>query len=369
MKSFRSLFFTMPAKGIFCAVLFMLSLLFSECTVRYFALYSVDNESFVNANMQLDDFDYESSYYFRNTVETTLEDVMKLCFEYENIFDGAKSSEELIDHFNKIGDSSFSKICENLSSMEGFHFALINHSRQKIYSDIPEINGAPSSTNIKKHFGSQGKNQLIVHSCQNPYFATDSFISFAEFIRKTAADYEDNFDIYITFGSEESFAETESKCKQLHTDMRSYIEKLNNSALICIAGLLLITLIMLTVTGKQEAGGKTYPTTANKLPNDLITVLYGIVLICQISLYSTSTSMLLSHGNELDTFWFTHSQAFYITRIRFCIVVFICAAVNLLCILKRQYKMGVLIKNTYIYSSVNKLKKIRTRNSTDSDNR
>ena len=253
-----------------------------------------------------------------------------------------------------------------MSSMKGFHFALVNRSKQIIYSDISEINGTHSSTNIKNYFSGQGKNQLIVHSCQNPYFATDSFISFAEFIRKASEVYEDDFDIYITFGSEESFAKTESKCRQLHTDMRSNIEKLNNTALLYIAGLILITIIILTVTGKQEPCGKTYPTTVNKLPNDLITALYGIVLICQISLYSTTASMLLSHGNELDTFWFTHSQAFYTTRIRFCIVVFICAAVNLLCILKRQYKMGLLIKNTYIYSGITKLKEIIKRNNTDS---
>lgn len=367
MKSFRSLFFTMPAKGIFCLLLFVLSLLFSECSVRYFALYSTDRISFVNATVQLDNFDYESSYYFKNTVENTLDNVIKLCFEYEEIFDGTKSSDELLKHFAAIGDSSFTEIYRTLSSMEGFHFALINRSKQKIYSDISEINGAPSSTDIKSFFAGDGKNQLFVHNCQNPYFATDSFISFAEFIRKKAAAYEDNFDIYITFGSEESFAATAENCEKLHNDMRSRIEKQNNAALICIVCLVLVALIMVTVTGKQEPGGKTYPTQINKLPNDLIALLYGIVLICQISLYRTASSMLLSHGNELDTFWFTHSNTFYTTRIRFCIVVFICAAVNLICILKRQYKMGLLIKNTYIYQVIKRFKSMKKINNPDSD--
>ncbi len=359
MKNFFSFFFTMPVKGFFCLLLFTLSLLFSECNVRYFTLYSMDNESFVNASLQLDSFDYETSYYFKNTVETTLEDVITLCFEYEEIFDGTKSPNELMNHFSNIGDSTFSEICKNLSSMEGLHFALVNHGKQKIYSDIPEINDAHSSADVKKHFAGQGKNQLIVHSCQNPYFATDSFISFAEFIREAAADYEDSFDIYITFGSEESFTETEKECEKLHTNMRNSIEKINNTALICAAAILLVALILLTVTGKQEPGGKTYPTVVNRLPNDLITLLYGIVLVCEVSLYGTTSSMLLSHGNELDAFWFTHSNAFYTTRIRFCIVVFICAAVNLLCILKRQYKMGMLVKNTYIYSFITTLKTIK----------
>ncbi len=368
MKSFRSLFFTMPAKGIFCLLLFALSLLFSECSVRYFTLYSTDRISFVNASVQLDSFDYEESYYFKSTVEATLEDVMKLCFSYEDIFDGTKSSEELLEHFTRIGDSSFSEIYKNLSKMDGFHFALVNRNKHIIYSDIPQINGAHSSTNIKKYFAGQGKNQLIVHSCQNPYFATDSFIRFAEFIRNTASAYEDDFDIYITFGSEESLAEAEKNCEKLHYDMRGNIEKQNNIVLLCIAGLLIVTMIMVTVTGKQEPGGKTYPTHINKLPNDLITLLYSIVLICQISLYITTTSMLFSHGNELGTFWFTHSSAFYTTRLRFCVVVFICTAVNLICILKRQYKMGLLIKNTYIYSAVSRLKNMKRSNKTDENN-
>lgn len=356
MKSFRSLFFTMPAKGLFFLMLFAVSLLFSECNIGYFSLYSEDRESFINAITQVDSFNYETSYYFKNTVENTIEDVTELVFDYEEIFDGKLTSQEVLKHFASIGDSTFADIYQNLSKMNGLHFALVNHDKDKIYSDIKQINGAPAGSDIKKYFGGEGKNQLIVHSCHNPYFVTDNFIPFAEHIRSVAKKYEDSFDIYITFGTTQSFAETEKSCEQLHINMRNRIEKLNDTSLVCMAVIILIAATLLTVTGKQEPKGKTYPTVVNRLPNDLIVLLYGIVLVCEISLYRTTSLMLISHGNELNEFWFTHSKEFYITRMRFCIVVFIYAAVNLLCILKRQYKMGLLIKNSYIYSFYKTLK-------------
>ena len=150
--------------------------------------------------------------------------------------------------------------------------------------------------------------------------------------------------------------------------MRNRIEKLNDTSLVCIAVIILIAATLLTVTGKQEPKGKTYPTVVNRLPNDLIVLLYGIVLVCEISLYRTTSLMLISHGNELNEFWFTHSREFYITRMRFCIVVFIYAAVNLLCILKRQYKMGLLIENTCLYSFYKTLKsQKKAKNNRDDD--
>ncbi len=361
MKSFRSLFFTMPAKGIFCCLLLALSVFLAHCNIQYFNLYAEDKASFVNAITQIDYFNYESSYYFRSTVETTLENVTELAFEYEEIFEKGSSAEELLKHFGSIGNSSFSDIYKNLSSMKGFRFAVVNHTRQKIYSNIPQINGKASDTDIKSYFVGEGKNQLIVRSCHNPYFATDSFITFAEHIRALAKKYGDNFDIYITFGSEESYAEAMAECEQLHKSMRSRIEKLNDTAAVCISALILVSAVLITVTGKQEPGGKTYPTVINRLPNDLIVILYGILLLCEISLYRTTSSMLISHGNELDEFWFTHSNEFYIIRICFCIVVFICAAVNLICILKRSYKTGQLTKNTYLYSFYKTLKSTKSR--------
>lgn len=356
MKTFRSLFFTMPAKGIFCFLLFFLSLFFSECNIQYFRLYAEDRTSFINASRQLDHFNYESSYYFKNTVETTFENVTELAFEYENIFDGKLTAKELINHFSSIGNSSFADIYKNLSAMPGLRFAVVNHSKGKIYSNIKQINGKASGTDMKDYFRGDGKNQLIAHSCQNPYFATDSFITFAEHIRSVSKKYEDNFDVYITFGSEKSLKEEEKKCEELHLSMRSRIEKINNAIAVYSAAIIIVAIILLTVTGKQEPKGKTYPTVINRLPNDLIVIMYSIVLICEVSLYRTASSMLVSHGNELDTFWFIHSIEFYEIRIRFCIVVFICASVNLLCILKRSQKMGQLLENTYLYSFFKALK-------------
>lgn len=359
MKNFLSIFFTIPAKIIFSIILIIFSILFSDTHIGYFNLYKEDSESFINAIIQIDSFDYESSHYLKNTVRNTVENTVKLSAEYADIFEDGADENELLNHYNSIGDNSFNKIYNQLSSIKGFRFAFVDHKKKTIYSSIASVNGKASSLDIEKYFGEAGRTLLIVRNSNNPYFATDAFIEYAELIRELSEKYNTNFDLYISFGSEEDFANKEKECEQLHFAMRDKIEKLNNTNILYIAILLIIILILLTVTGKQEPKGKTYPTIINRLPNDVICLLFIIVMICQSSLYRTATAMLISHGNELDEFWFIHSQDFYTSRIKFCIVIFICTATNLLCILKREYKLGRLLKNTYLYTNIEQLKKIK----------
>ena len=363
MKNLHSLFFTVPAKIAYSVILVILSFMIADCQISYFDYYAEDNESFVNAMSQVDSFNYETSRYFKNRIKNTVEGVVKLSMDYSEIFESDTDETELLDYFSSIGDSAFSEIYGNLSSMKGFSFAVVNHSKKKIYSSIDEINGKSSATNVQQYFGHPGKNLLIVRSCHNPYFATDTFVEFAEGIRRTAKKYEDDFDLYICFGSEESFAAEEKRCEELHLTMRRKIEKLNDTVAVYCALTVLIIIVLMTVTGKHEPHGKTYPTAMNKLPTDLIVFLYGILLICLFSLYRTAISMIMSHGNELNEFWFTRSREFYTDRIKLCIVLFICVATNLLGILKRQYKTGRLFKNSYIYTFIENLRKVKSKSS------
>ena len=365
MKSFFNIFFTMPAKIIFTIILVVLSFGFGDCHVNYFNLYNEDSESFINAITQHSSFNYETSHYYKNTVRKAIDDITKLTMDYEEVFENGVTVEKLLKHYNSIGDTSFAKIYRELSEISNLKFAVVNHGKQKIYSNIPSINRKSSATNVRKYFSASSKNLLIARSCKNPYFATDHFIEFAEHIRDTAKKYEDNFDLYISFGTEESFAANEKKFEERHFAMRDKIKNLNHTLLIYFAALVVLCFILLTVTGKQEMGGKTYPTVINRLPNDLIIIIYLIVLLCLSSLYRTAFSMLISHGNELDEFWFTHSHEFYIDRIRMCIVLSVCSATNLICILKREYKLGLIFKNTYIYTYINNLRKIKKTDKTD----
>lgn len=353
MKNFLALFFSMPAKIIMVILLFINSLFIGNIQLKYFTYFNEDNESFVNAITQIDSFNYESSHYFRNSVKNTIENITLFSMEYSEIFQQDVSAEKFLAYCSSIGDTTFPRAYEQLKGMKGLRFALINHSEHKIYSNIKEINGKDSSLNVRKHFGEGGKTLLIARSCKNPYFATDRYIDYAEHIRNCAEKYEDNFDLYISFGTEKDFNEKEAFYRELHFNMREKIEKLNDTIAILAALAVLIIIVILTVTGKSEPGGKTYPTIMNRLPNDLLILIYGIVLACIITLYRTAASMLVSHGNELDEFWFTHSIGFYENRIRFCVVIFVCAATNIICILKRQYKMGTLVKNTFIYDFLN----------------
>lgn len=369
MKSFRSLFYTRPSKVILLIVLLILSIGIAECQTSYFELHSQDKDSFNNAARQMDNFDYETSYFFRNTVEATVDAVVALTMNYREVFEEMKSKEELLNYYKGIGDTAFEKIFDTLASVEGLRFAVINHEEKKVYSNIPEINGASMNEKIRRYFGQSGKMLLIARSCHTPYFETNTFIEYAEYIRDCAVKYEDNFDLFISFGDDETFYENAEKYSDIHFAMREKIEKLNNTVAVLVVLTILVSLCILTVTGRYEPKGKIFPSKSNKLPNDLIVVSYVFMLVCLVSLYRTSLHMLFSYRLENEVFWFTRSEAFYVSRVEFCIVAFICLFVNMLCILKRSYQMGLLVKNTYLYEPLSKLKKMLKSKKKETENK
>lgn len=371
MKNILNLFFTMPAKILVSLIFLGLSVAIAECQTAYVTLYNEDNDSFVNALTQVDDFDYRSSRYYKSTVTETVESIALICMNYSDAFSEDASADKLVSYYSSIGDIGFLRASEQLSQLEGLQFALVNHDSKKILSNIPAVNGLPSSTDIRRFFGVADKNLLIARSCRNPYFATDSFIDFTDEIRSCAERYDDSFDLYISFGDDATYAENEAACRELHLAMRDKIERLNDKCIIHIILLLLAAAFLITVTGKQEKGGKTYPTIMNRLPNDMLVLLYGIVLLCLSSLYRTSLDMLITHGNELDAFWFSRSGDFYCERIELCVVIFFCGALNLLCILKRQYKTGMLFRNSYIYTLIGTLQRLKASedNASEAENR
>lgn len=338
-------------------VLLLLSICIAGCQINYFELYYQDKDSFNNAARQMDNFDYETSYYFKNTVESTVDAVVALAMNYDEVFKNPATVEELLDYYKGIGDTSFEKIHKILAEIEGLRFAVVNHDKKTVCSNIAEINGASINEKIRRYFGESGKTLLIARSCRTPYFETNAFIDYAEYIRDCAEKYDDNFDLFISFGDDEAFYENAEKYSQIHFEMRGKIEKLNNSVAVFVVLTILVSLCILTVTGRYEPKGKIFPSKSNNLPNDLIVISYMFMLVCIVSLYRTSLHMLFSYQADQQTFWFTRSEAFYASRVEFCIVAFICLFVNMLCILKRSYQMGLLLKNTYLYKPVVKLKK------------
>lgn len=356
MKSFRSLFYTRPAKVIMILLLFAVSYFIGNCQLEYFRLYKEDKESFNNAMIQMDSFDYQTSYYFRNTVEETVENIVALAMNYGEIFEKKMSPADLLEYYTSIGDSTFPEIYENIVALKGFSFAFVNHETKVVYSSIPELNCKMTSTDVRRHFGVPGKTLLIARSCKSPYFETKTFMDYAEFIRRCSEKYDVNFDIYIYFGDEAIFDEQAQQCSELHFTMREKIEKLNNSILILIGFLILIGSCLLTVTGRHEAGGKVYLTTMNRLPNDLLITIYSIVLMCIFSLYRTSFYMVINYNSAHEDLWYTRPERFYTNRVLFCIVFFICIFVDLLCIVKRSYKAGNFTENMYVYPYVKRFK-------------
>ena len=322
MKSLLNLFYTRAFKIILSVLLFVAAYFVGECQLEYFHLYNEDRISFRNAVVQIDSFDYENSYYMRETVETTVEDIVILSTDYSDIFEKAMSAEEFIEYYVSIGDSKFLEIYDSLKSVSGIRFAFVNHTDKIIYSNIEELNGQPNSADVRRHFGAPGKNLMIARSCKTPYFETNTFIRYADYVRELAEKYNINFDLYIYFGDEASFNADAKRCEDLHFSMRRQLEKLNDTIAVLIAVVVFLGLCLVAVTGRREYRGKVYPSFINRLPNDLIVIIFTTVLGCIVSIYRTAFYMVITYEAQYDNFWFTRSESFYTNRIHICIIVF-----------------------------------------------
>lgn len=352
MKSLLNLFYTRAFKIILSVLLFVAAYFVGECQLEYFRLYNEDRISFRNAVVQIDSFDYENSYYMRETVENTVNNIVVLSTHYSDIFEKEMTAEEFIEYYVSIGDSKFLNIYDSLKSIKGIRFAFVNHKEKIIYSNIPELNCKSTTENVRSHFGAPGKTLMIARSCKTPYFETGTFIEYADYMRAVAEKYNLNFDLYIYFGDEASLEADAKKCEDMHFTMRRQIEKLNDTVALLLVVIVFITMCLISVTGRREHKGRVYPSLINRLPNDLIIVIFSTVLFCIVSIYRTSVYMIITREAQYEDFWFTRSESFYTGRVHICIVVFICLVVYLLCTIKRSFTLGKLIENTYLYAKV-----------------
>ena len=364
IKKYSNLTYTATAKKILVVLIILSSWLASDAFNRLFT-YSLENSVGVqNFFRQGFDFDYESSTY----ADAQVENVISRVLEYSLIYMTPESIKEAcgkkaLDLKLKSTDESYRTLAEYIESLDGICFAIANHSTGRIVSNLPSVDGADSKTEIRNLFSDKGKYLITVYNSKNPYFEQGFSQRFIDSIRKISEAYPDNFDLYISLGDSLYISSEEYNFEKLHTDT---IKKMNldlHLVIISFAVLTVLSMRMIGVSGKAEKGGKIYPTTTDSLANDILIVLYLILIISATVMYNTSLYMLFklytvdsyAEGIGITT------PDYYKLRMNICV----CTAILTLCMLttkiKRQKYFGTLFTNTFIFRTVeflrNKLSK------------
>lgn len=349
LKRFFNIFYTTPCKAFFVITLIVCSWLMNSELTGILNLYKQDSAALVNAFMQGDKYDYESSYFLKSSIETAIDDVM----EYSLVYNRKASSP--YTEYGATATQEYNELIDRLQSYKNFRFALANHKTDLIVSNIPSINGKSTDTTVRRYFG-EDRNLLIVRDVRNPIFENGPLTEYVEYASEQAKKYTDNFDIYISFGDKLEFAGDSENFSQRHTDYLSRVVTIFKRITVYLAVMLVIFISLIIVAGKRETGGKTYPGVSDRLPNDLTFLLCFIMYISISALYENSLYMALRVTSS-ENFWLNTSPEFYLARSNVSMVLMIIIITSFSCALKRQISRSTLISNTHIYRFIKNYKK------------
>ena len=340
MKKFLNLFYTMWSKfiivGILLALMLGTGMCFSETTV----LYRENDTALRNVYVQWDNYDYLTSVYLSDAIEDAIDTVTEYSLYYHR--DVTDKNQLIVN-----ADDNYKLICKKLSEYKDFDFALVNHSVGRIVSDIEDICYKDTGTDVRSFFKGDEENMLIIRDAHNPCFESGTVTEYTEYIRELAEAYDDDFDIYIDFGEDFSFASELEDYEALHNRFLSRVRNVTLMSAVYILAAAFFTVILILVSGKTEPGGKVYPGLSDRLPNDLKFLLYAVVLVSMVTLYKNSLYMALR--TDAYEMWLPLSAEFYIFRSHIVILINACVLLSTACTIKRQYRLGTLFTNTYIF--------------------
>lgn len=428
MKKFINLFYTMTFKLFLFLLMVLLSWFAGSKILDIAELYVEDGTGVRNVMFQHSEFDYESSEYLEDEIETTIESVIAYCLHFksdehssdnitideeddliytiiylaqshisdniviqsmidsgyveltetENKENGVEidgkyyiqtvnekkifssyneHKDEFLDQYRRLIDDSYRETAEYIDSLKGVRYAVVNHKTDKIISNIDEIDQKSSGTSIRSCFGNNDKTLLIVRNAKNPCYESGTMSDYVDYVSECAQSYSEDFDLYLSFGDDFVFRNEISHYEKLHNEMYGKVISLFGDIIFFIGITLIVAIALFIVTGRSEKGGKIIPATLDRLPNDIRLILNLIIYVSLSALYENSVYMLLRSARTDGDYWLGISPEFYAIRANASFVIIICVIVATICTIKRQYKLGTLLTNTYIFNLINGFKK------------
>ena len=348
VKRFLNIFYTVHFKVLFVVLLMIFSWVMNSEFTELLSIYKQDRAALINVFIQWENFDYENSYFIKDSAETAIEDVLEYTLVYN------RKALDLYTQYDNIATEEYNELISRLKSLRHFRYAVVNHKTDIIVSNIPELNARGPEANVRRYFGDE-KNLLIVRDAKSPIFENGTMVDYVEFVSEQAQKYPDDFDLYISFGDTMDFAGSSEEFSQKHNQVLLMVKSVFKNIIIYLIILFTLFVALISVAGQRELGGKTYLSLMDKLPNDIKIILYIIVYISLSALYENSLYMALQITNKAD-FWFNYSADFYLARSNVSMVIMITIITVFACTLKRHIRCGTLISNTYIYKAVKNYK-------------
>ena len=260
-----------------------------------------------------------------------------------------KKYDELIESQKRL-DDGYRAVTDKLSSLHSVSYAVFDRAK----NELTTSENVSTFKEAQKLFSSK-ENCLMVFDSGNPYYVHSQLDDLSPLIEELAKNYEDEFDIFISFPSDMVFS---PNCEKIES---TYKEVYQNVALhLSIAGAvsavgLALTILLLRLSGHRERGGAVKYALSDKLPNILHIALHLSISVSTALLVEDSVYLILNP--HLNTDWLTISSEFFVLRAEVCSTLCVLFTLAAICCIKRHCLHKTLLKNTLIYKAVMLIKR------------
>ncbi len=352
MKRFVNLFYTSAFKFF----VFSLSVIFSWCAISetydVFKRFYCDGVSAKNVFIQWDGFDYAESEHLKSEIEATIENVLlnSLKYKSEKYTNSSKAEydDTALDYYLRISDEDYKKNIEYLESLRYVDYAVVNHDSNTIISNINEVDGKSSGFDVRRYFGKNDENLLVVLNAKNPSYETGTMTEYIDFVSSCAEDYKEDFDLYINFKNNFVFRYDIEHYENLHNSMKKLIVSDMTLASVFFLLYLIFTVLYVCLSGKVEQGGRITHSAHDRIPNDLKLLSILVTALSLMALYNNSIYMLFRSSHSDGDYLLGISPGYYELVAKICFVLLTNILLAVICIIKRQLYFRTLFSNTYI---------------------
>lgn len=353
MKRFFNYFYTTLSKTITVILIMIFVWLSSSNILNSTVFYNDDAVAVINVFRQWSHYDYSTSEFLDNEIKSAISDVLVYSLHFAPT---GNQEEDLAKYYQNGSIDQYRLVKEHLDSLQNFRFAVVNHDTDTVISNIEDLNGKTPDAAVRGYFGGNEKSLLIVHNARNPYYESGTMVDYVDYVRELSVNYADDFDLYVSFGENLSFAGDGENFRQRHATALEIVKaSLFRAAVYALISLVLIALLVIT-SGKREIGGKTYLTISDKIPNDMMFVFFLIIFISMSVLFENSVYMIVRASSYDGVLWFTYSPEYYYIRANISLLILVFSVIISVCGLKRQAENQTLLTNTYLYKRISAYK-------------
>lgn len=247
-------------------------------------------------------------------------------------------------------DDGYRAVTDHLASLRSVGYAVFDRELNRLSTseDVSTLEQA------QKLFSSR-ENCLMVFNSKNPYYAHGALDDMSPLIEELAGDYEQDFDIFVSFPGDMVFCPECEKIEATYCEIyKKVASRLTVAAAFSLIGLAL-TVLLLCLSGWRERGGAPKYALSDKLPNLLHITLHLSIAASSALLIKDSIYLILNP--HLNTEWLTVSPDFFVLRAEICSVLCVLFTLAAVCCIKRHCLHKTLLKNTWVYKAVMLFKK------------